>query len=183
MPRFCNISTASKCFKYLGKYIRVTSPYTLTENGNYRLMYSKTECLPVLSNVVSVSCVQTNTVSQGSLIINEFSQGCQGVEEYIELIVTGSTPFVTVEGMIIDDNNHSIFEQGNESGHIRLGSCFSYVPVGSIILIYNGSNANPSINTGSNGSPGTSGVYQMPVNDPCILHYPSCPDNHRTYRL
>lgn len=167
--------TSSKIWENITNAV---SPFTLIQNGSYRLMYSNTNCLPVFSDLVNVTCVQTDTVSQGSLIINEFSQGCRGMQEYIELIVTGSTPYVTVEGMIIDDNNHLDFEQGNESGHIRLGSCFSYVPVGSIILIYNDADINPLIDPSQNGTPGRTGIYQLSVNDPCIVHYPACPDNH-----
>ena len=146
-----------------------SSPMILHQNGTYRVKFTSPNCNAICSNELEIECNEGEVIP-GSLIINEFGQGCSGVQEYIELIVTGSAPLVSVEGMIIDDNNHLTFEQGNESGHIRLGNCFSSVPVGTVIILYNGAQRNPAINDGP---------WTFSIDDPCILKYPSCPDNNK----
>lgn len=165
--------------------ITSTSAYSIPQgmDGNYRLAWTKEECIAAYSNVITTDCANSGEVSTGSLIINEFSQGCQGQEEYIEFIVTGSTQYVTIEGMIIDDNNHVTFEHGNESGHIRLGSCFNYIKVGTILIIYNNDDLNPEIDPVYDGkpSPADDNVWQVPFNDACLIKYPGCPDNFDDY--
>ncbi len=100
-------------------------------------------------------CISLSVYSQ-SLIINEFSNGPSGAQEYIEFIVVdpnfvqtcdGSpTPCVDIRGWIIDDNSGYHGSGGVAAGCNR----FSYnpiwecVPLGTIIVIYN--NIEPNIN-------------------------------------
>jgi hypothetical protein len=92
-----------------------------------------------------------NEIPKG-IVINEFGQGSNETE-YVELVVTG-TPGTTIDlrGWIIDDNS-GIFSGGYGSnlgiapGHLKFSDICTWekVPVGSIILIYNATDKNPSI--------------------------------------
>jgi len=105
-----------------------------------------------------------------TVIVNEVAGAGQG--EYIELLVVGTDSegsTVNLDGFIVDDNNIDDFNVGNESGHIRLGSCFSAVERGTIILIYDDNAASYS----------SSDPYVMvvPFSDECILKNAACPQN------
>jgi hypothetical protein len=115
--------------------------------------------------------------SQG-LIINEISNGDSGNREYFELVVIGSTsnPTISVDlgGWIIDDNNGD-FEGvlsgvGTAQGHIRIKpGCLSNVKPGSIILIYNSADVNPTF--GITPDPldfDGDCVYILPISDLCL---------------
>ncbi len=89
------------------------------------------------------------------LVINEFSQGATGSQEYLELLVVG-TPGSTVDlrGWILDDNS-GLFSYGASNqlgiadGHLRFTNhCnWAQVPAGSIILLYAlDLTASPSVN-------------------------------------
>jgi len=89
-----------------------------------------------------------------SIRINEFSQGANNEKEWVELVVTSSSPvtytncvlsFVNISGWIIDDNNgdfsptNHFTGSGITTGHMRFKNQLPWtsIPVGSIILIYN----------------------------------------------
>lgn len=93
--------------------------------------------------------------AQAQLIINEFSQGANGAQEYIELVVVGQRncagdSCADIRGWMIDDNNGwygAASGQGIAPGHIRFSNDanWSCVPYGSIILLYNLGDKNPGI--------------------------------------
>lgn len=111
---------------------------------------------------------------QGGLLINEFSNGEGGnnVKEYIELVVVGSTDApqapVDLEGWILDDNNIAISGQGSATGHLIFGDCFSAVNPGSIIVIYNGLDRNPSLPPDDPTDADRDGVYVLSHTDDCL---------------
>lgn len=111
---------------------------------------------------------------QGGLIINEFSNGEGGnnVKEYIELLVVGAVDNpqapVDLEGWILDDNNIAVSGQGSATGHLIFGDCFSAVPPGSIIVIYNGLDRNPSIPADDPTDADRDGVYILSHTDDCL---------------
>jgi len=122
------------------------------------------------------SCLPSSAV-----FINEISQGPVGtVKEFIELVVVGGdseSDLVDLSGFIIDDNNYDSADVGNESGHIRLGDCFSAVPRGTIILLYDDFNIHPGISRSNNSqTPNAQGVIQIPLSSPCITKYAHCPN-------
>jgi len=95
------------------------------------------------------------TFAQG-IIVNEISNGDSGNREYIELVVIGdSCSSVDLRGYIIDDNNGASnqgFSSSQILGGVSLGyiafdsiSQWQYIPVGTIIVIYNESDKNPAI--------------------------------------
>lgn len=84
---------------------------------------------------------------QRGLIINEFSQGPAGVQEYLELLVIGPAgTTVDLRNWIVDDNN-GLFNNGGfqfggtgiAPGHLKFSNDCGWedVPAGSIILLYN----------------------------------------------
>lgn len=114
------------------------------------------------------------------LIVNEFSNGAAGSEEYVELVVVGSCGgTVDIRGFIFDDNNGiddatcqgfstTSGSAGTADGHFR----FSYIArwtavrVGSIILVYNAGEKNASITLADDPTDSNSDyVYVLPHND------------------
>lgn len=91
---------------------------------------------------------------RAQLIINEVSNGPTGSQEYVELLVIG-TPSCTnscvdLRGWILDDNNGYFASgagTGIAAGHMRFASNSTWqcVPIGTIIVIYNEGDRNPSI--------------------------------------
>lgn len=117
------------------------------------------------------------TFSQ-SIIINEVSQGVDGSKEYIEFLVVDSTanyvcssstpPTIDIRQWIIDDNSGYHGSNGVAPGAIRFSNdpIWSAVPLGTLILIYNGDDFNPEINDGEVDL--TDGICQIvaPISDP-----------------
>ena len=96
-------------------------------------------------------------VHSQTLIINEVSNGPSGLQEYVEFVVvdasatydcTGSSPpCVDIRGWIYDDNSGYHGTSGIASGCARFTNdpLWACVPVGTIILLYNGVDPNPDI--------------------------------------
>lgn len=95
--------------------------------------------------------------SAQTLIINEVSQGELGNQEYVELVVVDNTvtydcnntqpPCIDIRGWIFDDNSGYHGTSGIAAGAIRFSfdNLWSCVPLGTIILIYNGADPNPQL--------------------------------------
>ena len=91
-------------------------------------------------------------INAQGIIINEVSNGESGTREYVELLVVGSqsqsTGSVDLTNWIIDDNNgefDALTGSGVASGHLKFPIDYRNVPIGSIIVIYNFNDKNPSI--------------------------------------
>ncbi|MEZ5041498.1 MAG: gliding motility-associated C-terminal domain-containing protein [Saprospiraceae bacterium] len=111
---------------------------------------------------------------RGGLIINEVSNGEGGnnVKEYVELVVIGaidapSAP-VDLDGWILDDNNIAISGQGSATGHLIFGDCYTAVNPGSIFLVYNALDRNPSLPPDDPTDANRDGVYIIPHNSDCL---------------
>lgn len=102
------------------------------------------------------------------LLVNEINVGTTG--SYIELVVVGTLgrPQTPSEFQDWTLDNNSI-ELSNDNGTLRFGSCFTNIPTGSIILIYDNQSVHPRINTARDGFPNTAGVYQIPFSDNCLI--------------
>ena len=89
------------------------------------------------------------------LIINEFSNGPSGTQEYIEFIVVDTvntiscTPCLDIRGWIVDDNNGYHGASGVAGGCNRFSNdlFWSCIPLGTVITIYNGTDPNVDIPT------------------------------------
>ena len=121
--------------------------------------------------------LSTHTLFSQGLIVNEFSNGPSGTQEYIEYVVVGPTGNencgpVDIRGWIVDDNNGDFSpggpgsSRGIASGHVRFtqDANWAAVPTGSIIVVYNDGDPNPSVpaNDPDDTSP-ADGVYIVPV--------------------
>ncbi|MEJ6589622.1 MAG: hypothetical protein QNL43_07440, partial [Crocinitomicaceae bacterium] len=103
----------------------------------------------LLSSVIFYTC----SVNSQSLIINEFSNGPSGTQEYVEFIAldTGSNnncaPCIDIRGWIIDDNNGYHGSAGIAGGCNRFSNdaFWSCIPLGTMITIYNGTDPNIDI--------------------------------------
>jgi hypothetical protein len=118
---------------------------------------------------------------QGTVIVNEVGNfGRNG--EYVELVVIGNPANprapVDMRDWILDDNNFARVDHGNEPGHLRFGNCFSAVPPGTLIVVYNGGEAG-RVQIGANGTPNTAGNYQVGASSPCMYGCENTP-NHES---
>ena len=92
-----------------------------------------------------------------TLIINEFSNGPSGAQEYLEFIVVddnafyncGNTtpPCVDIRGWIIDDNSgyHGIGGVASGCNRFSNDSFWQCIPLGTIIVVYNNVDPNPNL--------------------------------------
>lgn len=100
-----------------------------------------------ISSILSL-CFQT--IGQ-TLIINEFSNGPSGSQEYVELVVVDTSSSnsncsncIDIRGWIIDDNNGFHGSSGIASGCNRFSNdvFWSCIPLGTSITVYNGTDPN-----------------------------------------
>lgn len=112
----------------------------------------------------------TTSLSNAQVIINEFSNGPSGSQEFYELAVVGPPgTFVDIRGWILDDHSGYFGCAGGNgiaSGHLRFANHTNWqcVPTGSLIVIYNPVEINSSITqsndyTDANGD----GVYILNI--------------------
>lgn len=90
-----------------------------------------------------------------TVVINEVSNGPAGNQEYMELVVVPDGPFdpcipppcLDLRGWIVDDNNGYHGAGGVAPGAARFADhpLWTCVPIGTIILIYNGGDPNGSL--------------------------------------
>ncbi|MDX2002822.1 MAG: gliding motility-associated C-terminal domain-containing protein [Chitinophagales bacterium] len=120
-----------------------------------------------LLSAITLLALFSNAWAQ--LYINEVSNGPSGAQEYVELVVVG-TPNCTgscvdLRGWIVDDNDGTFATgagQGIAVGHMRFANVpqWQCVPIGTLIVIYNESDRNPSIPP--DNTTGTGCVYILP---------------------
>lgn len=103
-------------------------------------------------------CLAFSLVQQAvgqTVVINEVSNGPAGAQEYFELVVVPEGPVtpctpqtcLDLRGWMFDDNNGYHGPGGVATGAARFSSnaLWSCVPVGTIIVIYNAEDVNPSL--------------------------------------
>lgn len=155
------------------------------ENGNHIENLPKGEYCVTISSVWQENCSVKKcytvtdegcTPNSGDpvIMINEVSNGTNGDEEYVELLVLGTGDCrqpVDLQGYILDDNNGD-FSYSNDAAGISPGSLrfaqnktWANVPVGSLILIYDERHFNPAIKL-KNDPDDSNGdrVYVLPSN-------------------
>jgi gliding motility-associated-like protein len=99
----------------------------------------------------------SNFTTAQTLIMNEVSNGPAGNQEYVEFVVVDTSvsyncnsttpPCIDIRGWIFDDNSGYHGSGGVAAGAVRFSnnSLWSCIPLGTIILIYNDADPNPSI--------------------------------------
>ncbi len=142
--------------------IRVVSdtPYSnVTDNGNDITINNTQPCIPIVP-------------LEGALLINEFSNGPAGNEEYYELLVVGKCgDTVDLRGYILDDNNGEFGSEGLSPGHLKLSNHaqWSKVAVGSIIVIYYANDKNSKIPQDDPTDSDLDNVYIIPHTNTDLL--------------
>lgn len=122
------------------------------------------------------------SIAQG-LIINEFSNGPSGTEEWIELLVIGDSAnpanTINLTDWVIDDNGGnfegSTASVGIANGHIKFTSSFSAVPPGSLILVYYNGNKSANIPIDDPYDSNNDSVYILPGNHISLVSCNSVP--------
>lgn len=117
-------------------------------------------------------CLAPTPIGTG-VIINEWSNGPGGNQEYYEFVVAGQCgTMVDIRGYILDDNNgtftnpsdYSGTASGIAPGHFRFSSAAQWasIPVGSLIVIYNREDPNPSVPADDPTDANTDSLYVIP---------------------
>ena len=107
------------------------------------------------------------------LIINEWSNGPSGNQEYYEFVVAGQCgTTVDIRGYILDDNNgtfttpvdYSGTASGIAPGHFRFANVgqWASIPVGSLIVIYNNDDPNPVLPADDPTDANNDSLYVVP---------------------
>ena len=120
--------------------------------------------------VQSAPCVPA--VGTG-VIINEWSNGPSGNQEYYEFVVAGDCgTLVDIRGYILDDNNgtftnptdYSGTASGIAPGHFRFSYAAQWasIPVGSLIVIYNNADPNAALPADDPTDANTDSLYVIP---------------------
>lgn len=144
---------------YRIRVMSTTPLVTGTNNGSDLLINQLSQCTPSLP-------------AQG-LIINEWSNGASGEQEYYEFVVAGRCgDLVDIRGFILDDNNATFtdpsFYDGTASGiapgHFRFSNAaqWSTIPVGSLIVIYNANDPNPMLPANDPNDSNNDSLYVIP---------------------
>ena len=150
-------------------YVDIIDDFPIVDEGETILLG-----LTLTAGVASTSFTN-HTITIGEretgLMLNEFSQGSSGGKEYIELLVVGE-PATTVDlrGWIIDDNNGDFSDGtgqdlGISSGYVSFANHCNWekVPVGAIIVLYNGEDPNPALPPDDPYDINGDGIYVLPI--------------------
>ncbi|MFT5777519.1 MAG: hypothetical protein ACI837_000454 [Crocinitomicaceae bacterium] len=143
-----------------GYLMRVVSddPFTVGSSSAAFTITQSAPCLP--------------TIPIG-LIINEWSNGAAGNQEYYEFVVAGDCgTSVDIRGYILDDNNgtftnpadYTTNPSGIAPGHFRFtfDAQWAAVPVGSLIVVYNKQDPNGSLPADDPTDANTDSLYVVP---------------------
>ncbi|HEX2617845.1 MAG TPA: hypothetical protein VHL57_09905, partial [Flavobacteriales bacterium] len=106
----------------------------------------------VRAALLSGLVVLSGTAFGQTLVLNEVSNGPSGNAEYFEMAVVPvdpctDEPCLDLRGWIFDDNNGAHSSNGPAPGCGRFNNdpLWSCVPLGTLIVVYNSGDANPSI--------------------------------------
>lgn len=158
--------------------ISFTIPSDLN-SGTYDLRIVSTDPVVVSDVYSSITANQTGACIPSipafpGLIINEWSNGPSGTQaEYYEFVVAGQCGETTdIRGFILDDNNgtftnpsdYSSNASGIAPGHFRFAydPQWANIPVGSLIVVYNADEPNPTLPTDDENDSNNDLLYVVP---------------------
>lgn len=121
---------------------------------------------PAVTGTNSASFTINSSVTTGTLIMNEISNGASGAKEYFEMLVVGTAcTEVNIQGLIFDDNNGDWGGAGIASGHYRFTTDpqWGCVPTGTIIVVYNDGDANASLPADDETDANSDNVFVLPI--------------------
>lgn len=154
--------------------IRSDNPATLgTSSSSFEIIQTE-PCLPALP-------------SSSGLIINEWSNGPTGSQEYYEFVVAGQCgTSVDIRGFILDDNNGTFSNPinypagtGIAQGHFRFtnDAQWASIPVGSLIVVYNAEDPNPALPADDPSDLNNDSLYVIPHNSVFFERCTSLPNS------
>src|SRR3989338_2010156 len=160
--------------------IPITIPSTQMSGTGYIIRVVSSAPSTIGSNSATFTILQTGSCGPilpagEGLIINEWSNGPSGNQEFYEFVVAGICgTSVDIRGYILDDNNgtftnpadYSGTASGIAPGHFR----FTYdpqwaaIPVGSLIVVYNAEDPNPAVPADDPSDANVDSLYFVPHN-------------------
>jgi hypothetical protein len=159
--------------------INITIPATSLQGTGYIIRIVSDDPVATGSNSATFTINQASacgpSVGEG-LIINEWSNGPVGNEEYYEFVVAGECgTTVDIRGYILDDNNgtftnpadYSGTASGIAPGHFRFSNNAQWasIPVGSLIVVYNADEPNGSLPADDPTDSNNDSLYVVPHNN------------------
>ncbi|MFK7785705.1 MAG: hypothetical protein AB8B56_11345 [Crocinitomicaceae bacterium] len=158
-----SITIPSTAASGVGYLIRIISDDPAVTGSNSTTAITITQIDP---------CIPTTSAGTG-LIINEWSNGPSGNQEFYEFVVAGDCgTIVDIRGYILDDNNgtfttpadYSGTASGIAPGHFRFSNAGQWgaIPVGSLIIVYNAQDPNPAVPADDPTDANTDSLYVVP---------------------
>ncbi|MFT6500351.1 MAG: hypothetical protein ACJASQ_000458 [Crocinitomicaceae bacterium] len=158
--------------------INFTIPAGTASGAGYLIRVISDNPITTGSSSVVFTITQTGTCgptlpAASGLIINEWSNGPTGSQEYYEFVVSGQCgDVVDIRGYILDDNNgtfttpasYSGTASGIAPGHFRFAFAAQWasIPVGSLILIYNADDPNSDLPADDPTDANNDSLYVVP---------------------
>jgi len=156
-----NITIPSGSNAGTGYVIRVVSdnPATTGSSSGAFTINQNAACLP--------------TLPANGLVLNEWSNGPGGLQEYYEFVVAGACgETADIREYILDDNNGTFTtpadydgtSSGIASGHFRFTNAAQWanIPVGSVIVVYNADDVNPDLPAADPTDANNDSLYVVP---------------------
>jgi len=161
--------------------IVITLPSTLASGTGYLIRVvsddpgvTGSDSPTAITIVQAAPCIPTAPAGTG-LIINEWSNGPTGNQEFYEFVVAGQCgTIVDIRGYILDDNNGTFTTPANYSGtssgiapgHFRFSYAAQWgsIPVGSLIVVYNADDPNPAVPADDPSDANNDSLYVVPHN-------------------
>lgn len=157
--------------------ISITIPSNLVTSSNYVIRVISDNPATTGSTsapfTINQNAVCPFSLPATGLVINEWSNGPTGNQEYYEFVVTGECgQSVDIRGYILDDNNgtftnpadYDATPSGIAPGHFR----FTYdpqwgnIPVGSVIVVYNADEPNAALPADDPTDSNNDSLYVVP---------------------
>jgi hypothetical protein len=159
--------------------INITIPAGTASGSGYLIRVISDNPVTTGSSSAVFTITQTGTCGPtlpAGLIINEWSNGPAGSQEYYEFVVAGQCgELVDIRGYILDDNNgtfttpasYSGTASGIAPGHFRFAfvAQWASIPVGSLILIYNANDPNTDLPADDPTDANNDSLYVVPHNN------------------
>ena len=159
--------------------INITIPAVTASGSGYLIRVISDNPVTTGSSSAVFTITQTGTCGPtlpAGLIINEWSNGPAGSQEYYEFVVAGQCgELVDIRGYILDDNNgtfttpasYSGTASGIAPGHFRFAfvAQWASIPVGSLILIYNANDPNTVLPADDPTDANNDSLYVVPHNN------------------
>lgn len=159
--------------------INATIPAGTSSGAGYRIRVISDN--PIVTGTDNGVNLTINGILQGSMIVNEISNGSSGAQEYMEFLVTGvPCTVVSIQNFIFDDNNGDFgAATGVASGHYRFTTAAQWgcIPTGSLIVVYNPAERNGLIPADDPTDANGDTVYILPTSSVLLEQCTTVPNS------